>query len=590
MPISAEDRKRCALADCLAALYCDVCCALASPKGAQRAKIQILEERWRALLAPAERLPPAAEQLALALARRFADHYTGFYIARIATEGRGGEVRLSHYDAALPSRLVSSFGARLSRALPRFAKKYRLEEHRTAVIAEVLHEQPQIDCLRLRGAIATLLERLESAARRGRPDRLQLWVPPGSTPRSQHPPPFCDPELRPGYTGQREVDLIGEVCRGCYAMTERECKLDLTRPPRLRYRQKGALVKFTSHQGQRKLFLSELEFLARHARPADAGQVAVVYAGAATGEHIPELARWFPELEFHLYDPAEFHILSEERLHIYNEPFTDATARGWAAAGRPVLFISDVRVVTPGNSPRDEQVMQDMTDQLRWALLMENVTRQCLFKFLLPYSYGERAPPSNPFAAGYPLGESAPPSLLQGRCLYYPPGQLFKQAYHTLSGSETRWEGRPRQGEALVPYDARAYEDLMYEHNVVTREWKSYAQPVRGVPGLGIDYDSTRLARGVRDYLAARGRPASPLDVCRELLRLLRRLPGPSTLVDPPYGIEPRVPMWQKRERLYHTWRDFFHEKRQHRRAKKGRRATGNEPRGSPGAKPLESA
>ena len=44
------------------------------------------------------------------------------------------------------------------------------------------------------------------------------------------------------------------------------------------------------HWGQRKLLLSEIEFLTLYAAPGDL----VLYAGAAPGGHIPYLARPLP--------------------------------------------------------------------------------------------------------------------------------------------------------------------------------------------------------------------------------------------------------------------------------------------------------
>jgi hypothetical protein len=61
-----------------------------------------------------------------------------------------------------------------------------------------------------------------------------------------------------------------------------------------------------NHWGQRKLLLSEIEFLTDWA-PLDRDSI-VVYAGAAPGTHIAFLAEMFPRLSFVLVDPSEFKV------------------------------------------------------------------------------------------------------------------------------------------------------------------------------------------------------------------------------------------------------------------------------------------
>jgi hypothetical protein len=56
------------------------------------------------------------------------------------------------------------------------------------------------------------------------------------------------------------------------------------------------------HWGQRKLLLSEIEFLTKFSVPG----ATVLYAGAAPGTHTLYLIELFPELKFVLVDPAPF--------------------------------------------------------------------------------------------------------------------------------------------------------------------------------------------------------------------------------------------------------------------------------------------
>jgi hypothetical protein len=92
-------------------------------------------------------------------------------------------------------------------------------------------------------------------------------------------------------------------------------------------------VKTVIHWGQRKLLLSEVEFLTLYGHLSSV----VVYAGAAPGTHTGYLARLFPQHRFVLLDPAPFTVRETDRILCRNELFTDDVAREFA--GKGVLFI-----------------------------------------------------------------------------------------------------------------------------------------------------------------------------------------------------------------------------------------------------------
>jgi hypothetical protein len=64
----------------------------------------------------------------------------------------------------------------------------------------------------------------------------------------------------------------------------------------------------STHWGQRKLFLTELQFLTYCIceKYKNKTKFIVIYTGAASGDHLPFLASLFSHVEFHLYDPKEF--------------------------------------------------------------------------------------------------------------------------------------------------------------------------------------------------------------------------------------------------------------------------------------------
>ena len=79
-------------------------------------------------------------------------------------------------------------------------------------------------------------------------------------------------------------------------------RLLLPDAPGQEYRQRQGESKTMIHWGQRKLLLSEIEFLTKFSVPG----ATVLYAGAAPGTHTLYLIELFPELKFVLVDPAPF--------------------------------------------------------------------------------------------------------------------------------------------------------------------------------------------------------------------------------------------------------------------------------------------
>ena len=74
--------------------------------------------------------------------------------------------------------------------------------------------------------------------------------------------------------------------------------------PKKPYRRRADEEKTAIHWGQRKLLMSEIEFLLSTLPKSQ--QCVVVYAGAAPGTHVRILADMFPSHLFVLVDPAPF--------------------------------------------------------------------------------------------------------------------------------------------------------------------------------------------------------------------------------------------------------------------------------------------
>jgi len=122
----------------------------------------------------------------------------------------------------------------------------------------------------------------------------------------------------------------------------------------------------TVHFGQRKLFLSEVEFLTNVCRELPPKmrfkKIVVIYAGAAPGNHIGQLSEMFPFVRFVLVDPAKYVVEENERLIIKQEMFTNVMALDLKEEYEDYVrvFISDIRRFGPGMKMDDNQIEKEV--------------------------------------------------------------------------------------------------------------------------------------------------------------------------------------------------------------------------------------
>jgi len=166
---------------------------------------------------------------------------------------------------------------------------------------------------------------------------------------------------------------------------------------RIPYRARGFTHKSPMHDGQRKLLLSEIQFLTLHYQAG----ATVLYVGAAPGTHLPLLTRLFPGLVWHLIDPRDFNGSTRhaEGVTVTQDFFGDELARQWAPTGQHgqhaevLLFISDIRSTDAEDDDEgydhtelrrmDTEVRSDMANQQRWVEIVK--PNAALLKFRLPY-------------------------------------------------------------------------------------------------------------------------------------------------------------------------------------------------------------
>lgn len=251
------------------------------------------------------------------------------------------------------------------------------------------------------------------------------------------------------------------------------------------------------HIGQRKLFLSELQYLTGVVDPSK--NYLVVYAGAAPSNHTALLFKYFNNVKFILVDPNKFDIFKYGNIQpvtvktvfdivklqtlpdisIINDLFTDDVAEGSVHIAnkfdRTLLFISDIRT-SVGNtqSPMDIDILWNLAQQHNWMKIMR--PHSSLLKFRHPfydakdiaYFNQHKANPvyTNEFAkSGIDYAAN-----YEARKLKYPKGLIFVQAFAPITSAETRLLVSDTDIDNVVEYEPyMEYESKMFYYNAVER-------------------------------------------------------------------------------------------------------------------------
>jgi len=250
---------------------------------------------------------------------------------------------------------------------------------------------------------------------------------------------------------------VGQANSGYESRTDIEFnRLLVQDAPKQEYRRRKGEVKTVIHWGQRKLLLSEIEFLTKYGMSG----ATVVYAGAAPGTHTRYLIELFPELKFVLVDPAPFSSKLTEgpRCILRQELFTDDLAQQYAGCDK-VLFMCDIRSCDESlmsNQEVQHKVMEDMQTQQRWHDIIQPI--KSMLKFRLPWTPG---------------------------CTEYLTGDVYLQAFGPITTTETRLVP---YGHDRVMWNNKKYEEQLFYFNTVTRVARyAHSMPV-GRPGYGLDY------------------------------------------------------------------------------------------------------
>lgn len=190
------------------------------------------------------------------------------------------------------------------------------------------------------------------------------------------------------------------------------------------------------HRGQRKLFLSELDFITeKYIEGAN-----VVYIGSSPGYHITKIAKMFPSLTFYLYDNRKNEAKGDNIVFKQMYMTADeAKVLRKVVKSKPILFISDIRSMTADTPEQFElDVMSDLQLQLDVARLLQPMVS--MFKFRLPFNKTK---------------------------IKYVDGVIKLQVWAGKTSAETRLWVSDLDKERI--YNGKEYEEKMFYFNTVMR-------------------------------------------------------------------------------------------------------------------------
>ena len=143
------------------------------------------------------------------------------------------------------------------------------------------------------------------------------------------------------------------------------------------------------HWGQRKLLLSEVEFLTNYYDSYDEGEKYLVYIGSAPGDHINYLSILFPEIKMILYDSVKHVVKSNKNITIFERYFTNDDAENYKDMN--IFMMSDIRGLdikehrkAQNETGKDVVIMYDMDYQKKWYNIMK--PKKALLKFRVSWN------------------------------------------------------------------------------------------------------------------------------------------------------------------------------------------------------------
>lgn len=250
------------------------------------------------------------------------------------------------------------------------------------------------------------------------------------------------------------------------------------------------------HQGQRKLYYSELEYftmIMKAENTTNLSKFLCVYIGASPGDHLVPLMELLPTTKWLLYDVNPSNAANDaSRVKFMDRYMTDDEIPIVLrfAAGREIIFITDIRINT-----EESNVFNDMIIQQKWGINMN--AKYMLIKYRPPYIMTD----NTAIDCTYDYSDfgdkikiiNEPPSKYS---ILYLEGDILFQIYAPKTSSECRlYVVRPKDGIwRLKYYDYSDYEEQCTYFNVVLRrshyEYKNSKDIINYFIGYDDSYES----------------------------------------------------------------------------------------------------
>lgn len=271
--------------------------------------------------------------------------------------------------------------------------------------------------------------------------------------------------------------------------------------------------KMRCHMGQKKLYLSELEYfrlIMQDLGTKNLSNFLIVYIGAANGVHTNLFFDIFKEpLSYLLYDPNPFQIKPQNAKHCIIKTgdegfFTDDKVKDVLelANGREIIYLCDIRKGTPTEST----VWNNMIEQQRWGVTMN--AKYMLLKLRFPYVEDE----SEFLNRNYDISDIENKLVKTAKnidttCdLPYLDGDIYFQIYAPKRSTEARlFVKRDSNGKyPFTIYNYKKYESQLNYYNAHTRitkvAYEKSGDIQKYIPGYTLKYDEVAEYAVIYDF------------------------------------------------------------------------------------------
>ena len=293
----------------------------------------------------------------------------------------------------------------------------------------------------------------------------------------------------------------------------------------MEYEANSEIIKGSTHNGQRKLFLNEVQFLTKC---KDLNHKYCVYAGSSPGNKTHYLSTIFPDIKFILVDPNRFDIFVDGKshrdkphpdiIHIYKhfptksnvwsidkklydmnekekmdtidmiknsnhkifilEDYMDVPTATWLKLlGASTTFVSDIRSnVRGGKFPEDYDIMWNTAMMYNWIKELQPL--KSMLKIRMPYGYDKEKTILHPddFKQAKENGIDFAQDYMDNT-FHMCKSTLYIQPWQRISSGEFRMYIDRENIDVIVKYDVLQLERKTFYYNSINRSWVWHENP-----------------------------------------------------------------------------------------------------------------